>query len=94
MRFVRKEKTEPKYFVPEVSQAIGLSEGTIHGFFKNSGRKKSTKDGLTLNEIVEVIEKPRTRGDGIDFNVVAEIRKRLTHEKGFVLDMSDENTEV
>ena len=77
MRFVRKEKTEPKYFVPEVSQAIGLS-----------------KDGLTLDEIVEVIERPRTRGDGIDFNVVAEIRKRLTHEKGFVLDMSDENTEV
>lgn len=91
MKLVKKERAEARrYFVPEVSQAIGLSEGTIHGFFKNSGRKKSTKDGLTLDEIVEVIERKRTRGDGIDFNAVAEIRRRLQTEKGYVIDMSDE----
>ena len=51
---------------------------------------KSTKDGLTLDEIVKVIERDRTRGDGIDFKTVAEIRNRLVTEKGFTIDKSDE----
>ena len=56
MKFVKKEKEETRYFVPEIAQAVGLSEGTIRGYFTNkssSRPKKSTKDGLTLDEIEE-----------------------------------------
>ena len=98
MRFVKKEQVEPKYFVPEIAQAIGVSEGTIRGFFmnnnKNDKRRKSTKDGLTLDEIVQVIERKRTRGDGLDFRAISEIRNRLTTEKGYILDLSDEIEET
>lgn len=88
MKFVKKENEGTRYFVPEIAQAIGLSEGTIRGYFSNSGI--STADGLTLDDIVKVLERKRTRGDGIDFGAVIEIRKRLVEEKGYVLDKSDE----
>ena len=93
MKFVKKEKEETKYFVPEIAQAIGVSEGTIRGYFMNKSPKrenKTTKDGLTLDDIVAVIERDRTRGDGIDFAAVAEIRRRLVTEMGYVLDKTDE----
>ena len=90
MKLIKKDrcaKKEKKYFVQEISQAIGMSEGTVQGFFRNA---KSTKDGLTLAEIVQIIERPRTRGDGIDFNEVNEIRNRLKLEYGYEVDWSDE----
>ena len=93
MKFVKKENEGTRYFVPEIAQAIGLSEGTIRGYFMNKSPKrpkKSTKDGLTLDDIVKVLERKRTCGDGIDFGAVAEIRRRLVTEKGYVLDNSDE----
>lgn len=93
MQLVKKEKTEPKYFVPEIAQAIGKSEGTIRGYFMNKSKErpnKSTKNGLTLKDIVKVIERDRTRGDGINFNVVREIQQRLADEYGYILDYSDE----
>ncbi len=94
MRFVKKEKTEPRYFVPEIAQAIGVSEGVIHGYFRNRGEGReqiSCKEGLTLDDIVKVIERKRTRGDGLDFKAIEEIRTRLINEKGYVLDTSDED---
>lgn len=96
MRFVKKEQTEERYFVPEIAQAIGLSEGTIHGFFRNrkDGKepmKKSLKDGLTLDEIEMVIERKRTRGDGIDFDAVNRIRNRLISEKGYEWEDEEDN---
>lgn len=94
MKLVKAEKEEKKYFVPEIAQAVGLSEGTIHGFFKNSGRKRSTKDGLTIDEIDDVLQRKRTRGDGIDFEAVAEIRRRLIHEKGYTLINDEESAEM
>lgn len=97
MRFVKKEKTETRYFVPEIAQAIGVSEGTIRGFYMNKAKgreKKTTKDGLTLDDIVKVIERDRTRGDGIDFAAVNEIRRRLVQEKGFVLDVEEDEQMV
>lgn len=93
MKFIKKEREETKYFVPEIAQAIGVSEGTIRGYFMNKSSKrpnKTTADGLTLDDIVAVLERDRTRGDGIDFGAVAEIRKRLVSEKGYVLDKTDE----
>ena len=86
MKFVKKEKTEPRYFVPEIAQAIYKSEGTIRGYFANKSRKKSTEDGLTLDEICAVLERPRTRGDGIDWSAVLEIKERLFNEKGYVIE--------
>lgn len=97
MKFIKKEKTEPKYFVPEIAQAIGVSEGSVRGYFMNKSKKrpsKSTKDGLTLDDIVAFLERDRTRGDGIDFNVVAEIRRRLINEKGYVFMEDDEDEQV
>ena len=96
MKFIKKEREETKYFVPEIAQAIGVSEGTIRGYFMNKSPKrpnKSTKEGLTIDDIVAVLERKRTRGDGIDFNTVKEIRQRLINEKGYVLDASDEEDE-
>lgn len=96
MRFVKKEQTEERCFVPEIAQAIGLSEGTIHGFFRNrkdgeEPLKKSLKDGLTLDEIEMVIERKRTRGDGIDFDAVNRIRNRLISEKGYEWEDDEDN---
>lgn len=96
MKFVKREKVEPKYFVPEIAQAIGVSEGTIRGYFMNKSPKrpnKSTKEGLTIDDIVAVLERKGKRGEGINFNTVKEIRQRLINEKGYVLDVSDEESE-
>lgn len=93
MKFVKKNREETLYPVPEIAQAIGLSEGTIRGYFMNKSKKrpnKSTRNGLTLADIVAVLERDRKRGDGIDFGVVAEIRNRLIVEEGYVLDRTDE----
>lgn len=95
MKFVKRETIgllEPRYFVQEIAQAIGLSEGTISSYFTNRGQ--SIKDGLTLDDIVKVLERGRTRGDGIDFNAVMEIRRRLVREKGYSIDRSDECEEA
>lgn len=88
MRFVKSEYSESRYTVQEVAQAVGLSEGTVAGYFKN--RDTNTKDGLTLDQITEVLERQRTRGGGVDFKRVTEIRRRLVTEKGYEIDMSDE----
>lgn len=71
---------EPRYQVPTVAQAIGLSEGAVSGYFNN--RKISAREGLTLAQIVDVIE-ARRRGPGIDWTACNEIRKRLSEEYGY-----------
>lgn len=90
MRFVKRtplEQIEQKRFpVFTVSQAIGKSEGSIQGYFRN--RNISTKGGITIDQIEEVLES-RTRGDGIDWLEVQEIRKELK-ARGYVQDYSDE----
>ena len=90
MKMVKNVQEEPRYFVQEIAQAVGLSEGTIKGYYANGDRKKSVKEGLTLKEIVAVLERDRTRTDGIDWNSVKEIRRRLTQEYGYTIDRSDE----
>ena len=42
-----------KWTVTEVSQASGLSEGSISGYFSNRGI--TTKQGLSLAQILEVL---------------------------------------
>lgn len=46
-----------KWTVTEVSQATGLSEGAISGYFSNRGIR--TKGGLTLLQVLEVLNAPR-----------------------------------
>lgn len=46
-----------KWTVTEVSQATGISEGAISGYFSN--RNITTKHGLTLSQVLEVIHAPR-----------------------------------
>ena len=91
MKLVKKGKTEPKYFVPEIAQAIGVSESSIRGFYSN--RNKSTKGGLTLEEIVAVVERARKRGEGIDWSDVKEIRRRLSNEYGYIVVDEEEAAE-
>lgn len=52
-----------KWTVTEVSQASGLSEGAISGYFNNRGI--STKKGLNLYQILEVINAPK-RDHGVN----------------------------
>ena len=72
-------KVEKKYKVTDVAQAIGRTEGSISGYFSNRGI--STKNGITLDQIEELLY-ARTRGDGIHWDIVDEIRKRLA-ERGY-----------
>jgi len=72
--------SEKRYNVATVSQAIGRSEGSISGFFSN--RRITTKGGITLSQIVDVIESD-VRGKVINWKDVEEIRNRLKVEKGY-----------
>ena len=52
-----------KWTVTEVSQASGLSEGAISGYFSNRGI--TTKNGLDLSQILEVLT-ARRRNNGVN----------------------------
>lgn len=52
-----------KWTVTEVAQASGLSEGAISGYFSNRGI--TTKNGLNLSQILEVLTAKR-RNNGIN----------------------------
>lgn len=81
------DKKERVYSVPTVCQAIGKSENSIYAYFSNKG--VSTKNGLTMDQIVEVIG-ARTRGNSIDWVGVKEIRKRLLDEYGLLVSEEEE----
>lgn len=51
-----------KWAVTEVSQATGISEGAIFGYFSNRGQ--SVKEGLTLAQVLEVMNRERVRDCG------------------------------
>jgi len=68
-----------KWSVTEVSQASGLSEGAISGYFSNRGI--STKKGLNLYQILEVLNAPR-RDHGINNTAKVEKLVRILQEAG------------
>lgn len=74
MKIIKKEPKQERFNVATVAQAIGRSEGSISGYFSN--RKQSTKGGLTISQIEEVINSPR-RGVTIDWKNVKKIRSEL-----------------
>jgi len=57
-----------KWTVSEVSQATGISEGAISGYYSNRG--VSTKGGLTLSQVLEVMHRNGPRGTGPDSDKV------------------------
>lgn len=69
-----------KWTVTEVSQAIGLSEGAISGYFSNRGI--STKKGLTLYQILEVMHSPR-RNHGVNDTEKVEKLVRILQNAGY-----------
>jgi hypothetical protein len=73
-------KAEKRYKPADVAQAIGRTEGSISGYFSNRGI--SVKNGITLDQIEELLH-ARTRGEGIHWDLVEEIRNRLITEKGY-----------
>lgn len=76
-------KEEPLYSVATVAQAISRSEGSISGYFSNKGI--STKGGITLAQVAEVMESP-VRGKIIDPDKIQEIHRRLHDEYGYTVE--------
>lgn len=81
VEFVKVEIEEPVYTVAEVAYALGVTAGVVSGVFRSI---KSTRAGLTLDDVVKVIER-RTRGDGLNFSKIEELRARLRNEKRYVM---------
>lgn len=69
-----------KWTVTEVSQASGLSEGAISGYFSN--RQISTKNGLTLMQILEVLSS-RRRDNGVNNSKKVQQLIRILQDAGF-----------
>ena len=80
------KQADKKYRLIDVAKALGLSEGAVKGYFTN--RKISTKSGLTLEQIYEVVKGNR-RGSGIRWDEVKEIRRRLLERYG--VEVVEEN---
>jgi len=68
-----------RWTVTEVSQASGLSEGAISGYFSNRGI--STKKGLNLIQILEVLNAPR-RDHGVNNTEKVETLVRILESAG------------
>lgn len=85
IRIEKRTDTNPdtrRYSVATVAQAIGRSEGSISGYFSNKG--VTTKGGITLDQIEEVLNSP-VRGKIINWDSVEEIRRRLEDERGYTV---------
>ena len=54
VRLGESDDKEKKYKVRVVSQALGISEGAVSGYFKNKGI--SVSGGLTAKQVVKFIE--------------------------------------
>lgn len=69
---------ERKYSVQVVSQAIGLSEGQVSGYFNNKGI--SVTGGLTAKQVADLIEHRDDCGrkfKEIDWNAVDSLKVEL-----------------
>ena len=88
-KLIKVEKTEGKeqrYKVNVVTQAVGVSEGAISAYFSNKGI--ATKDGITAQQVIEVVNSPR-RG-GIDWEAVDELISELATLGYEVVDYKEE----
>jgi len=82
---------ERKYKVQIVSQAIGLSEGTVSGYFNNQG--VSVSDGLTAKQVAELVDYRYTCGrkfNDIDWDAVDSLIADLKALGWGVVDAKEE----
>lgn len=68
-------KAMTKWTVAEVAQASGLSEGAISGYFSNRGI--TTKNGLNLSQILEVLTARRRNNGALSTEKVRALVKIL-----------------
>ena len=91
---IDKNGSERRYSVQVVSQAIGLSEGAISGYFNN--QDISVSDGITAEQVVEFIEW-RSRGrkykDNIDWDAVDSLIAELKNLGYEVVDVNKDREE-
>ena len=78
----KEQKTPRRYNTTTVAFALGITEGAVRGCFREDDR--SLKDGLTLEQVETVINR-RTRGPGICWKAVEELRDEL-RRIGYVIE--------
>lgn len=87
---IDKSGSERRYSVQVVSQAIGLSEGAVSGYFNN--QDISVSDGITAEQVIELVEY-RSRGrkyKDIDWDAVDSLIAELKNLGYEVVDVSEE----
>ncbi len=78
IRITKKATSGPRrYAVSTVAFALGITEGAVRGCFREDDM--SLKDGLT-EEQVEMVINRRTRGKGVDWKAVEELRNALSRK--------------
>ena len=86
---IDKSGSERRYSVQVVSQAIGLSEGAISGYFNN--QDISVSDGITAEQVIELVDY-RSRGrkyKDIDWDAVDSLIAELKNLGYEVVDVSE-----
>ena len=87
---IDKSGSERRYSVQVVSQAIGLSEGAVSGYFNN--QDISVSDGITAEQVIELVDY-RSRGrkyKDIDWDAVDSLIAELKNLGYEVVDVSEE----
>ena len=86
---IDKSGSERRYSVQVVSQAIGLSEGAVSGYFNN--QDISVSDGITAEQVIELVDY-RSRGrkyKDIDWDAVDSLIAELKNLGYEVVDVSE-----
>ena len=88
---IDKSGSERRYSVQVVSQAIGLSEGAISGYFNNQGI--SVVGGITAKQVIELVEWRSTgrKYKEIDWNEVKALLSELRTLGYEVADVNEED---
>lgn len=75
IRITKRAAEAPKrYSVATVAFSLGVTEGAVRGTFRD--QDMSLKDGLTLDQVEMVINR-KTRGDGVCWKNVEDLRAKL-----------------
>lgn len=95
MRIIRKvSQKEPErlYTVMDASMATGLTENAIYAYFSSKG--VSVRGGITLDQIERLLlDRDGKTRRGVNWDMVREIRQRLSDEKGITIVMEDDEPE-
>lgn len=90
IKLSKTDSEQKKYKIQVVSQAIGLSEGAVSGYFNN--QDISVSDGITAEQVIELVDY-RSRGrkyKDIDWDAVDSLIAELKNLGYEVVDVSEE----